>query len=68
VRFAEEISYKIAQLCRLRLLDGDIGVQQHSFQLLPAYKRQLETVCLGVHIDLLKDIYSKFIPPSLTAY
>jgi hypothetical protein len=25
VRFAEEISYKIAKLCRLCLLDGDIG-------------------------------------------
>jgi hypothetical protein len=31
VRFAEEISYKVAQLCHLRLLDGDIGVQRHSF-------------------------------------
>jgi MuDR family transposase len=26
VRFAEEISYKVAQLYRLRLLDGDIGL------------------------------------------
>jgi MuDR family transposase len=26
VRFAEEISYKVAQLCRLRLLNGDIGI------------------------------------------
>jgi hypothetical protein len=25
VRFAEEISYKIAQFCRLCLLDGDTG-------------------------------------------
>lgn len=31
VRFAEEIDYKRAQECRLRLLDGDIGAQRHSF-------------------------------------
>ncbi|OBT81377.1 hypothetical protein VE02_09959 [Pseudogymnoascus sp. 03VT05] len=42
IRFAEEISYKIAQLYRLRLLNGDIGQQQYSFQLLPAYKFLLE--------------------------
>ncbi|KAI9684815.1 MAG: hypothetical protein M1829_000190 [Trizodia sp. TS-e1964] len=57
VRFGENISYKIAQLCRLRLLDEDIGAQRHSFQLLPAYKRHLEASFLGVHIDLLKDMH-----------
>jgi hypothetical protein len=33
-----EIDYKRAQECRLRLLDGDIGKQRNSFQLLPTYK------------------------------
>ncbi|KAH0538706.1 hypothetical protein FGG08_004723 [Glutinoglossum americanum] len=33
VCFAEEIGYKVAQRCKLRLLDGDIGAQWHSFQL-----------------------------------
>lgn len=58
IRFAEEISYKIAQLCRLRLLDGDIGRQRHSFQLLPAYKFLLESRSPGVHVDLVRDRHS----------
>jgi hypothetical protein len=37
IHFAEKISYKVAQVCRQRLLDGALGKQRYSFQLLPAY-------------------------------
>lgn len=59
VRFAETISYKVAQLCRLRLLDSDIGAQRHSFQLLPAYQRHLEAVAPETYVDLLRDQHRK---------
>lgn len=36
IHFAEEIDFKRAQQCRMRLLEEDIGVKQHSFQLLPS--------------------------------
>ena len=42
VRFGEEISYKVAQLCRPRFLDGSLGSHRYSFQLLPAYRKRLE--------------------------
>lgn len=60
VNYAEEISYKRAQESRLRLLDGDIGKQRHSFQLCPAYKLLLERVSPGVHFELQRDIHERF--------
>jgi len=68
VRFAEKISYKVAQQCKLRLLDGDIGAQQHSFQLLPAYKELLEKVSPGVHVDLIRDRHSKLFPSLFSSF
>lgn len=69
VRFAEEVSYKVAQLCRLRLLHEDIGAQRHSFTLLPAYRHHLETKSPSVFVDLVKDLHSKsfslFLSPFL---
>lgn len=32
VRFREEVSYKVAQLCCLRLLNGSLGEQRYSFK------------------------------------
>jgi hypothetical protein len=61
VCYGETIDYKRAQECRLRLLDGDIGLQRHSFQLLPAYKELLERVTPELHVDLLRDQHGK--PP-----
>ncbi|ELR04437.1 hypothetical protein GMDG_01513 [Pseudogymnoascus destructans 20631-21] len=60
IRFAEEIDYKRAQECCLRLLDGDIGAQRHSFQLCRAYKELLERKSRGAHVDLLQDIHMRF--------
>jgi len=59
VCYGETIDYKRAQECRLRLLDGNIGKQRHSFQLLPAYKELLERVAPGVHVDLVRDQHRK---------
>jgi hypothetical protein len=60
VGFSEaRLSYKVAQLCRMRLLDSDIGKQRHSFELLPAYKTLLESVDPEVHVDLMVDIHGK---------
>jgi hypothetical protein len=53
VHFAEKISYKIAQLCRLRLLDGGLGHHWYSFQLLPSYRDTVELRCPGAIVDLL---------------
>ena len=55
VRFGEEISYKVAQLCHLRLLDGSLGSHRYSFQLLPAYKQRLEECSAQVYTDLSVD-------------
>lgn len=60
VQFAEEIDYKRAQECRLRLLDGDIGKQRNSFQLLPAYKELLEMSSPAVHVELQRDRHEHF--------
>jgi len=59
VHYAEHIDYKRAQECRLRLLEGDIGAQRNSFQLLPAYKELLQQKALGVHVDLVRDRHGK---------
>jgi hypothetical protein len=55
IHFAEKISYKVAQLCRQRLLDGGLGYQRYSFQLLPAYCDALELRCPGTTADLQID-------------
>jgi hypothetical protein len=55
VHFAENISYKIAQLCRLRLLDGGLGHHRYCFQLLPSYRDTVELRCPGAIVDLLID-------------
>lgn len=52
VRFGEEISYRVAHLCRQRLLNEDIGTHRHSFHLLPAYRDLLQEKSPGVYIDL----------------
>ena len=59
VRFGEEVSYKVAQLCRLRLLNGSIGAQRYSFQLLPAYRQRLEASAPDVYLDLAIDPVSQ---------
>ncbi len=55
IHFAEKISYKVAQICRLRLLDGGLGQQRYSFQLLPAYQNTVELRCPGATVDLSID-------------
>jgi hypothetical protein len=55
IHFAEKISYKVAQQCRLRLLDGGLGQQRYSFQLLPAYRDTVELRCPGTTVDLQID-------------
>ena len=65
IRFAEEIDYKQAQMCRMRLLEEDIGAQRHSFQLLPSYIKLLENTAQGVHCDLVRDRHGKSLPPPL---
>jgi hypothetical protein len=55
VHFAEKISYKIAQLCHLRLLDGGLGHHRYSFQLLPSYRDTVELCCPGAIVDLSID-------------
>ena len=55
VHFAEVISYKIAQLCRLCLLTGGLGHQRFSFQLLPAYRDAVVEACPGAIVDLRID-------------
>jgi hypothetical protein len=60
VQFAEEIDYKRAQECRLRLLDGDIGKQRSSFQLLPTHKELLEMSSPAVHVELQRDRHERF--------
>jgi hypothetical protein len=52
VRFGEDISYRVAHLCRQRLLNEDIGTHRHSFHLLPAYRDLLQEKSPGVYIDL----------------
>ena len=55
IHFSETISYKVAQMCRQRLLDGGLGKQCYSFQLLPAYYDALELRCPGSTVDLQID-------------
>lgn len=55
IHYSEEISYKVAQNTRLRLLSGDLGNQRYSFQLLPSYMRLLELAQPGVYTDIARD-------------
>ena len=55
IYFAETISYKVAQVCQQRLLDGGLGKQRYSFQLLPAYRNTVELRCPGSTVDLQID-------------
>jgi hypothetical protein len=55
IHFAETVSYKVAQLCRQRLLDGGLGKQRYSFQLLPAYSDAVELQCPRSTVDLQID-------------
>jgi hypothetical protein len=52
VHYAETISYKVAQLAVQRLLDGGLGKQRYSFQLLPSYCDTVELRCPGATVDL----------------
>jgi hypothetical protein len=52
VHFAEKISYKIAQLYRLYLLNSGLGHHRYSFQLLPSYRDTVELRCPGAIVDL----------------
>ena len=52
VHFTETVSYKVVQLCHLRLLDGGLGLQRYSFQLLPAYRDTVVEVCPDAVVDL----------------
>src|SRR5436190_3243087 len=55
IHFAETISYKVAQVCQQQLLDGGLGKQHYSFQLLPAYRDTVELRCPGSTVDLQID-------------
>jgi len=55
IHYSEEVSYKVAQLTRLRLLSGDLGNQRYSFQLLPSYRRTLEHIQPDVYMDIAID-------------
>lgn len=68
VHYNEKISYKVAQLCRLRLLTGGIGHQRYSFQLLPAYRDAVELQAPGVTMDLSIDPATGKSPPLPTTY
>ena len=50
--YAETISYKVAQQAIQRLLDGGLGKQRYSFQLLPSYRDTVELRCPGATVDL----------------
>lgn len=52
VHYAETISYKVAQMAVQRLLDGGLGKQRYSFQLLPSYRDTVELRCPGATVDL----------------
>ena len=52
VHYAETISYKVAQLAVQRLLDGGLGKQRYSFQLLPSYCDTVELRCPRATVDL----------------
>lgn len=66
VRFGEEISYRVAHLCRQRLLSEDIGTHRHSFHLLPAYRDLLQEKSPGVYIDL--QIHTETSKPYILLY
>lgn len=68
VHYSEKISYKVAQLCRLRLLTGGIGHQRYSFQLLPAYRDTVELQAPGAKIDLSIDPATGKCPTLPTIY
>jgi hypothetical protein len=52
VHYAETINYKAAQQAVQRLLDGGLGKQRYSFQLLPSYRDTVELRCPGATVDL----------------
>jgi hypothetical protein len=52
VEFLEQVSEKVAALCRHRLLKSDLGSQRQSFVLLPAYERCLQEASPTVYTDL----------------
>lgn len=68
VHYNEKISYKVAQLCRLRLLTGGIGHQRYSFQLLPAYRDAVELQAPGATMDLSIDPASGTCTPLSKTY
>jgi len=55
IHYSEKISYKIAQLTQLHLLNEDLDNQQYSFQLLSSYKRTLKHIQPDVYIDIAID-------------
>jgi hypothetical protein len=52
VHYAETLNYKVAQQAVQRLLDGGLGKQRYSFQLLPSYRDTVELQCPGAIVDL----------------
>lgn len=68
IHYNEKISYKVAQLCRLRLLTGCIGRQRYSFQLLPAYRDAVELQAPDAMIDLSINPATAKCPPLPTIY
>lgn len=68
VHYNEKISYKVAQLCRLRQLTGGIGHQRYSFQLLPAYRDAVELQAPGATMDLSIDPATGECPLLPTTY
>ena len=55
VHYAENVSYKVAQRCRIRLLTGGLGHQRYSFQLLPAYRDAIIEACPRAVVDIQTD-------------
>jgi hypothetical protein len=52
VHYTETITYRVAQQAVQRLLDGGLGKQRYSFQLLLLYRDTVELRCPGATVDL----------------
>lgn len=55
VHFSEDVSYKVANMARNRLLDGGLGAHRYSFQLLPQYRDLIVSRAPGTLVDLQVD-------------
>jgi len=62
IHYSEKVSYKIAQLTHLCLLNEGLSNQQYSFQLLLSYKRALKCVQSDVYMNFaIDELTGKFL-------